>query len=84
MNNPYINKKDLTSLFVPLAAERTVVTVTITSPVSNGNTVYLAGQGGVSVPLEPGEWHTFKSVDLADIQVKGTAGDIITIIGGTW
>ena len=43
-----------------------------------------AGSKLASAPLVPGEWHTLHRVDLAEIQVKGSAGDTVTINGGTW
>jgi len=45
---------------------------------------YLQGDSGQEVPLAPGEWHRLERVNLADIQVKGSVGDKLTVIGGTW
>lgn len=84
MNNIIARKIELTDTYQPLAAKRTVATVTLSVPPSNTDTAYLLGDTGQDVPLIPGEWHTLHHVDLASIQVKGTAGDIITINGGTW
>jgi hypothetical protein len=46
--------------------------------------VYFRGDDGSDVPWISGEWHSLKSVDLADIYIKGTAGDVVTVVGGTW
>ena len=42
------------------------------------------GDEGADVPWVPGEWHEFNRVNLAEVQVKGTPGDIVTVVGGTW
>jgi len=36
------------------------------------------------VPWQPGEWHSFPRINLADLQVRGQVGDRITLVGGTW
>ena len=84
MNNAIARKIEVTSDYQPLAAEQTVATVTVSTPPANVADVYLLGDTGQDVPLAPGEWHTFRSIDLSALKVKGTAGDIVTIIGGTW
>ena len=84
MNNIIARKVVLTTSWQALAAEKTVASVTVTAPTVNAGNVLLYGDTGHEVPLQPGEWHEFEHVDLADIQVKGTAGDIVTVVGGTW
>jgi hypothetical protein len=61
-----------------------VVTVTISCPPGNSANVLFKGDGGSDVPWIPGEWHTLVSINLHDVQVKGTEGDTVTIIGGDW
>ena len=39
---------------------------------------------GEPVPWVAGEWHDFWSVNLNEIVIKGTPGDVVTVIGGTW
>ena len=46
--------------------------------------VIFQGDDGDEVSWVPGEWHTFRSVDLSSIQVRGQIGDTVTVIGGTW
>ena len=84
MNNIIARKIDLTADFSPLATKRTIATITITSPLSNSDVIYLRGDTAQEVPLSPGEHHTLRRVNLADIQVKGSVGDILTLVGGTW
>ncbi|MFO8015096.1 MAG: hypothetical protein R6X20_17550, partial [Phycisphaerae bacterium] len=68
----------------PLAASTTVASVTISCPPANAGTVYFKGDDGSDVPWVPGEWHSLVRVNLAEIEVKGTPGDVITLVGGTW
>ena len=84
MNNIIMRKIDVTENYTPLAAEKTVVTETISAPPTNVGNVLFKGDDGSDVPWTASEWHTLKSINLADIQIKGTAGDVITLVGGTW
>jgi hypothetical protein len=84
MNNVVMRKITVTANYQPLAAVKTVASVTISTPPANSGTVFFRGDDGSDVPWIGGEWHTLKSVDLADIYIKGTAGDVVTVVGGTW
>ena len=84
MNNIIMRKQSVTTAYVALASERTVVTVTISCPPGNAANVLFKCQDGTDVPWVPGEWHTLHSVNLADIEIKGTVGDTVTIVGGSW
>ncbi len=84
MNNLIARKITVTDEFQALASEKTIATVTVSVLPNNSGEVLLLGDTADEVPLQPGEWHTLQSVNLADIQIKGTSGDVITIIGGTW
>ena len=70
--------------YQPIAGSRLVASGTLSAPVTNAAVAYVRGDDGSDVPLEQGEWHEFVSVDLAGIQVKGTPGDVVTFLGGTW
>jgi len=39
---------------------------------------------GTDVIWIRGEWHTMIRVDLSTIYVKGTPGDVVFVVGGTW
>ena len=84
MNNVFLRKIDVTEEYTPLASERIVLTVTISAPPTNAANVFFKGDDGSDVPWVAGEYHSFSSINLAELQVKGTPGDVITIIGGTW
>ncbi|MBE3123760.1 MAG: hypothetical protein IMZ65_03065 [Planctomycetes bacterium] len=84
MNNILMRQVTVSSSYQPLAAARTVVTVTISCPPTNVGVVHFLGDDGSDVPWQPGEWHTLVGVNLADLQVKGTVGDVVTLVGGTW
>lgn len=61
-----------------------VASVTVSCPPTNGGTVQFMVEGGNWVPWQPGEWHEFESVNLAELKLSGTPGDIVTVVGGTW
>jgi hypothetical protein len=84
MNNVIMRTLVLTGEYQPLAAQRVVGSFTISAPPSNADDAIFLGDEGANVPWVPGEWHEFNRVNLAEIKVKGTPGDIVTVVGGTW
>ncbi|HDH03715.1 MAG TPA: hypothetical protein ENH15_05670 [Actinobacteria bacterium] len=84
MNNVIMRKLVLTANYQSLAAEKVVGSFVISVPPSNADDAVFLGDAGDDVPWVPGEWHGFNRVNLAEIQVKGTPGDIVTVVGGTW
>ena len=84
MNNTIMRTIDVTTEYQPLADSRVIGTVTVSCLPANGEVVYFRGDTGQDVPWVPGEYHELHSVNLADIQIKGTAGDVVTVVGGTW
>jgi len=84
VNNTIMRQIDVTAVYQPLVADRLVATVTISCPPGNAAAVSFKGDDGSDVPWQPGEWHTLRSVDLSAIQIKGTVGDTVTLVGGTW
>lgn len=83
MARKFLNRvQTITTSFVPLSERPIEANVDISCPTGNaGNVTFQADNGGTDVEWEAGEWHRFKAIDLADIRVKGTAGDTVTIIG---
>ena len=84
MNNTIMRKTDVTGSYQPLVSAKLVGSVTISCPPTNLGEVTFKGDDGSDVPWVPGEWHDFRSINLAEIEVKGTAGDVVTIVGGSW
>jgi len=84
MNNIIARKIAVTDSYAALSAGEEVATITLSALPSNAAEVYLKGDTGDDVPLIPGEWHTLKSVKLGEIEIRGTIGDYVTIVGGTW
>lgn len=83
MINPFMRKIVLTADYQPLSAVKLVLSVQISClPTNAGNVLFKCGDD-VDVPWIGGEWHDFVGIDLSEIQVKGTPGDVITIIGGS-
>ena len=84
MNNVVMRKITVTGDYQPLVSASLVASVTISTPPTNVGNVLFKGDDGSDVPWVPGEWHEFRSIELASIQVKGTPGDLVTVVGGTW
>ncbi len=85
MNNVVMRRIALTSEYRPLSTKRGgVASVEISAPPGNSGDVFFLGDDGSEVPWCPGEWHNFQRVDLSAVNVRGTPGDIITVVGGTW
>lgn len=84
MNNVLMRKIVVTAQYQPLAANAAVVTIDVSAPPTNAGTVFFQGDDGSDVPWVPGEYHELKRVNIAQIKVKGTPGDVVTLVGGTW
>ncbi len=84
MNNVILRELAVTAAYQPLASVRTVGSFDITCPATNVGAVNFLGDDGSDVPWRPGECHLFVSVDLSQVKVKGTDGDLVTVVGGTW
>lgn len=61
-----------------------VASVDVMALPTNGGPVEFLGDLGQPVPWQPGEWHSFPRINLADIKVRGNLGDRVTVVGGTW
>lgn len=84
MNNTIMRNIEVSEQFQPLVQDRLVASVTLSCPPTNAGNVIFLGDDGSEVPWLPGEWHRFERIDLSEIQVKGAAGDVVSIVGGTW
>jgi hypothetical protein len=71
----------LASGYAALSATALVADVEITSISTNADAYILGSDGTTHVIWKAGQTHTFVGVDLASIQMKGTAGNVVTIIG---
>jgi hypothetical protein len=84
VNNLVQRRIALTADWQPLSAVSLVASVDVSCPPMNAGVAWFQGDDGSEVPWIPGEWHQFLRVDLGAIRVRGTPGDAITVIGGTW
>ena len=85
MNNIVMRKVVVGADFQPVTAQTIeVASVEISASPENAAPVIFLGDDGSEVPFVPGEYHQFIHVNLADFKVKGQAGDVVTVIGGTW
>ncbi|MCL2701963.1 MAG: hypothetical protein FWE88_09785 [Phycisphaerae bacterium] len=74
----------VTAEYQPLSAVSLIGSVTISALPSNTGDVFFRGDDGSDVWWPRGCWFCFHSVDLSNIFVKGTPGDAVSVIGGTW
>ena len=84
MNNTIMRQVVVTADYQPLTQAQLVGSVTISCPPTNAQSVFFRGDDGADVKWLPGQWHSFQSVNLAEISVKGTSGDMVVVVGGTW
>jgi hypothetical protein len=85
MNNVIMRVVTIGADYQPLVSESLVAgTVVISCPPANAGPVFFKGDDGSDVPWVSGEWHQFRGIDLHEIQVKGTVGDTVTLVGGTF
>ena len=88
MNNVIMRTITLTDQYQPLSSKtQEIGSVDVTAVPGNQGPVYFVcgdplSQAGVA--WISGEWHSFTRVNLAEIKVRGTVGDKVTVIGGTW
>jgi len=85
MKNFVMLRVDLTEEYQPLSKQSLVASVDINTSPSNAGPVFFRGTDGKDVPWNSvcHEWHRFSRVDLSEIFVKGTFGDVVTVVGGT-
>ena len=71
--------------YKPLSEKSLVASVDINVSPSNAGPVFFRGTDGKDVPWSSvnGQWHRFARIDLSEIFVKGTPGDVVTVVGGT-
>lgn len=84
MNNVIMRRIEVTAEYQPLSKTRLLATATLSCLPTNIQSVYFRGDDGSDVPWVPGEWHEVRRINLNELLVKGTPGDVVTIIGGTW
>lgn len=84
MNNAIMRRIEASAEYQPISDRKLVASVTLSCLPTNTAVIHFRGDDGSDVPWVPGEWHEFWSVDLNEILIKGTPGDVLTIIGGTW
>lgn len=84
MNNVVQRQIALTPDWQPLSVVPLVASVDVSCLPQNIGLAWFEGDDGSEVPWLPGEWHQFQRVDLNRLRVRGSSGDAITVIGGTW
>lgn len=83
-NNVILRVFELAEAFRPLSDKPLTATVTVSAPPSNSGPVYLRAGEGEEAFLINGECHALTRIDLHALEARGTPGDVLTVIGGTW
>ena len=83
-NNLIIRRIEVTPEYRPLVDHALVGTFDISTPPFNSAPVYVQGDDGSDVELVPGECHQLVRISLDQVKVRGDAGCVVTVIGGTW
>lgn len=71
----------LTTGYVPVSDSNLPADVDVFSLSANADAYVLGSDGSTDVILKPGQTRTFKNIDLNKLQVKGTAGNVLTVFG---
>lgn len=84
-HNPIFRKVTITENYSPLSDTSLRGKFTIVASMSNLGMVEVKGEDGGDLPVfSPNTHFDFLDIDLRDIQVKGTAGDVLMIAGESW
>ena len=82
MNKSILIEKDATASWQKLSAGNLAACGEIMAPPDNGADVLVRGTGGgAGVRFKPGQSNRMKSIDLREIEFKGTAGDKLVFVG---
>jgi hypothetical protein len=85
MKNAFVQRTvTLTAEYQKLSATSLVVSGELLCTLDNAGDVTVKSAEGVELAWKAGEYHELVSVDLSTIEVKGTVGDKIRFVGGTW
>ena len=84
MNSTIMRRIEVAGDYAPMSTVPLIGSFEISAVPGNSGSVLFRGDDGSDVPWVPGEYHVLHRVDLSRILVKGTPGDVVTVIGGTW
>lgn len=82
-NNVIMRKIVLTANYQKLNGTSLVCNCDISCVPTNAADATFRTAEGQEVPWAKGEYHPFVGVDLNQIEVKGTPGDVVTVVGNT-
>jgi len=81
VRNVVILKIDLDSADQPLSTSKLVATFTLTAANTNSQAATLSDGKGNEALLPAGVQYYFERVDLADLQVRSKAGEVMFVVG---
>lgn len=82
-NGILLRQITVTATFQPLGGNE-VFTVDVSCPPTNSGPVYFKTGTGPEIPWCSSEWHRLVRIKLKDVSVRGTPGDVVSLVGGTW
>lgn len=83
MNNPVLMRVVLTANATPMTPQRLVATFTLVVPPKNSEDSVLSDGKGGAVDLLVGAQYRFEKVNLAELSIRGKAGEEVFVIGHT-
>jgi len=83
VNNPVIMRVELATNAAPFVPKRLVATFSLVAPQGNSADVVVSDGKGGSADLPPGSQFRFEKVDLAELSVRGKAGEEVFVVGHT-
>lgn len=81
MRNIFMKSYSLTASYQKLATERTVLTATIIASPLNVGVMQIRVDGGTAANWPKGVSNGFAGIDISRIEVKGSAGDSVLVVG---
>lgn len=81
--NAIIKQVTLGAAYAALSSTDSYGDFQLWAPVTNGNNAFIEGDEGADVLLDPGVPVMLLGVNLAEIKVKGTSPDVVTVIGAS-
>lgn len=70
--------------YLQVETKETVLTVTLIASGKNSTNIQFRVAGGPDVNFPPGGMVTLQSVDISQLEVKGSLGHHLSIVGGSW
>lgn len=78
--NVYMKSVNLSAAWTPLSGTPLVMNATLIASAKNAADMDARFRGGTAAKWPPGAAAIFEGVDLSEIEVKGTSGDLALVV----